>query len=140
MPLAEIVTEPDMSHPSEAVAFLNALRNLIVYASVSDCDMEKGQLRCDANVSLKPKGSDQLGTRTEMKNLNSISHVRAAIEYEIERQADILDQGGAVVQETRRWDVEQGMSLSLRSKEEATTIAISGSRSHARASGSRLGQ
>jgi aspartyl-tRNA(Asn)/glutamyl-tRNA(Gln) amidotransferase subunit B len=81
--------------------------------------MEKGQLRCDANVSLKPRGSDRLGTRTEMKNLNSISNVRAAIEYEIERQTDILDQGGVVVQETRRWDVDQGMSFSLRSKEEA---------------------
>jgi len=119
VPLAEIVTEPDMNSSAEAVAFLNALRNLIVYAGVSDCDMEKGQLRCDANVSLKPRGSDRLGTRTEMKNLNSISNVRAAIEYEIERQADILDQGGVVVQETRRWDVDQGMSFSLRSKEEA---------------------
>ena len=119
VPLAEIVTEPDMSSSAEAVAFLNALRNLIIYAGISDCDMEKGQLRCDANVSLKSKGSETLGTRTEMKNLNSISNVKAAIEYEIERQADILDEGGAVMQETRRWDVEQGMSFSLRSKEEA---------------------
>ena len=113
VPLAEIVTEPDMSSSAEAVAFLNALRNLIIYAGISDCDMEKGQMRCDANVSLKPKGSEKLGTRTEMKNLNSISNVKAAIEYEIERQADILDEGGAVVQETRRWDVDQGMSFSL---------------------------
>lgn len=119
VPLAEIVTEPDMSSSAEAVAFLNALRNLIIYAGISDCDMEKGQLRCDANVSLKPKGSDKLGTRTEMKNLNSISNVKAAIEYEIERQADVLESGDLVVQETRRWDVVQGMSYSLRSKEEA---------------------
>ncbi|MGB0409912.1 MAG: Asp-tRNA(Asn)/Glu-tRNA(Gln) amidotransferase subunit GatB [Opitutales bacterium] len=119
VPLAEIVTEPDMSSSAEAVAFLNALRNLITYVGISDCDMEKGQLRCDANVSLRPKGSDKLGTRTEMKNLNSISNVKAAIEYEIERQTDILNEGGVITQETRRWDVEQGVSFSLRSKEEA---------------------
>ncbi len=119
VPLAEIVTEPDMSTSEEAVAFLNALRNLIVYAGISDCDMEKGQMRCDANVSLRPVGSDKLGTRTEMKNLNSISNVRAAIEYEIERQTEILEEGGTIVQETRRWDVESGTSFSLRSKEEA---------------------
>jgi aspartyl-tRNA(Asn)/glutamyl-tRNA(Gln) amidotransferase subunit B len=119
VPLAEIVTEPDMSSSAEAVAFLNALRNLIIYAGISDCDMEKGQLRCDANVSLKPKGSDTLGTRTEMKNLNSISNVKAAIEYEIQRQTEILEEGGSIVQETRRWDVEKGCSFSLRSKEEA---------------------
>ncbi len=119
VPLAEIVTEPDMSSSAEAVAFLNALRNLIIYAGISDCDMEKGQLRCDANVSLKPVGSTELGTRTEMKNLNSISNVKAAIEYEIERQRDVLESGNLVVQETRRWDVDQGISFSLRSKEEA---------------------
>lgn len=119
VPLAEIVTEPDLFSSTEAVAFLNALRNLIIYAGISDCDMEKGQLRCDANVSLRPTGTDDLGTRTEMKNLNSISNVKAAIDYEIARQAEILDEGGAVVQETRRWDVESGSSFSLRSKEEA---------------------
>lgn len=119
VPLAEIVTEPDMSSSTEAVAFLNCLRNLIVYAGISDCDMEKGQMRCDANVSLRPIGSDQLGTRTEMKNLNSISNVKASIDYEIERQAEILEAGGSIVQETRRWDVDKGMSFSLRSKEEA---------------------
>ncbi|MEM7790602.1 MAG: Asp-tRNA(Asn)/Glu-tRNA(Gln) amidotransferase subunit GatB [Verrucomicrobiota bacterium] len=119
VPLAEIVTEPDLSSSTEAVAFLNALRNLIIYAEISDCDMEKGQMRCDANVSLRPVGSDKLGTRTEMKNLNSISNVKAAIEYEIERQTEILEEGGEIIQETRRWDVEQGSSFSLRSKEEA---------------------
>ena len=119
VPLAEIVTEPDLQSSSEAVAFLNALRNLIIYAGISDCDMEKGQMRCDANVSLRPVGTDSLGTRTEMKNLNSISNVKAAIEYEIARQTEILDEGGAIIQETRRWNVDSGSSSSLRSKEEA---------------------
>ena len=119
VPLAEIVTEPDMNTSTEVVAFLNALRNLIVYAGISDCDMEKGQMRCDANVSLRPVGSDKLGTRTEMKNLNSISNVKAAVEYEIQRQADILDEGGAITQETRRWDAGKSESFSLRSKEDA---------------------
>ena len=119
VPLAEIVTEPDLFSSTEAVAFLNALRNLIVSAGISDCDMEKGQLRCDANVSLRPVGSEALGTRTEMKNLNSISNVKAAIEYEIERQTEQLEAGENVLQETRRWNVESGTSFSLRSKEEA---------------------
>ena len=119
VPLAEIVTEPDMSSSTEAVAFLNCLRNMIVYAGISDCDMEKGQLRCDANVSLRPVGTVKLGTRTEMKNLNSISNVKAAIEYEIDRQTEVLNGGGSITQETRRWDVESGSSFSLRSKEEA---------------------
>lgn len=119
VPLAEIVTEPDMHSSTEAVAFLNCLRKLIVYADISNCDMEKGQMRCDANVSVRPVGSDTLGTRTEMKNLNSISNVKAAIEYEIERQTEILQEGGSIVQETRRWDVDQARSCSLRTKEEA---------------------
>lgn len=119
VPLAEIVTEPDMSSSVEAVAFLNCLRNMITYADISDCDMEKGQMRCDANVSIRPVGSDKLGTRTEMKNLNSISNVKASIEYEIGRQTEILEEGGAITQETRRWDVDKGISFSLRSKEEA---------------------
>ena len=119
VPLAEIVTEPDLHSAAEAVAFLNALRHLIVYAGVSDCDMEKGQLRCDANVSLRPVGSETLGTRTEMKNLNSISNVKTAIDYEIERQTAVLVSGDTVIQETRRWDAGKGESFSLRSKEEA---------------------
>ena len=119
VPLAEIVTEPDMSSSTEAVAFLNCLRNMIIYAGISDCNMEKGQMRCDANVSIRPVGSDKLGTRTEMKNLNSISNVKASIEYEIERQTEILEEGGTITQETRRWDVDKGISFSLRSKEEA---------------------
>ena len=119
VPLAEIVTEPDLHSSIEAVAFLNALRNLIIFAGISDCDMEKGQMRCDANVSLRLKGSDVLGTRTEMKNLNSISNVKSSIEYEIKRQAKILDAGESVIQETRRWDASKNSSFSLRSKEEA---------------------
>ena len=108
-----------MSSSTEAVAFLNCLRNMIIYAGISDCDMEKGQMRCDANVSIRPVGSDKLGTRTEMKNLNSISNVKASIEYEIERQTEILEEGGTITQETRRWDVDKAISFSLRSKEEA---------------------
>lgn len=119
VPLAEIVTEPDLSSSEEAVAFLNALRNLIVAGGLSDCDMEKGQMRCDANVSIRPRGEPQLGVRTEMKNLNSISNVRAAIDYEIARQIKRLRAGESVVQETRRWDADAGRSASLRSKEDA---------------------
>ena len=119
VPLAEIVTEPDLNSSEEAVAFLNALRQLIHYTGVSDCDMEKGQMRCDANVSLKPVGQTELGTRTEMKNLNSISNVRAAINYEIARQTELLEDGKSITQETRRWNAENNTSSSLRSKEEA---------------------
>lgn len=119
VPLAEIVTEPDLYSSEEAVAFLNALRNLIIFAGISDCDMEKGQMRCDANVSLRLKGSEILGTRTEMKNLNSISNVKSAIEFEIKRQAKLLDAGESVIQETRRWDATKNLSFSLRTKEEA---------------------
>lgn len=119
VPLAEIVTMPDMSTSEEAVALLNALRVNLVYAGISDCDMEKGQLRCDANVSIREKGSTVLNTRTEMKNLNSVSAVKDAIEYEIRRQKRLYEKGEAIVQETRRWDVEAGKSYSLRSKEDA---------------------
>lgn len=119
VPLAEIVTEPCMTSADEAVAFLNALRLLATYAGVSDCDMEKGQLRCDANVSLKPRGQSRLGTRTETKNLNSVSNVKAAIEAEIQRQSRILLAGGSIDQETRRWDADRNESFTLRSKEDA---------------------
>ena len=119
VPLAEIVTEPDLHSSEEAVAFLNALRNLILYSGVSQCDMEKGEMRCDANISLRPRGSSNLGTRSEIKNLNSISNVKAAIEYEIKRQVQILNSNQLVAQETRRWDANKMQSFSLRSKEEA---------------------
>jgi aspartyl-tRNA(Asn)/glutamyl-tRNA(Gln) amidotransferase subunit B len=117
--LAEIVTTPCLTHADQAVAFLQALRLLATYAGISDCDMEKGQMRCDANVSLKPKGSAKLGTRTETKNLNSTRNVKAAIESEIRRQKQVLLGGGHIVQETLRWDAERGQSISLRSKEDA---------------------
>jgi len=117
--LAEIVTDPDLRSSDECVAFLNALRMNLANAGVSDCDMEKGQMRCDANVSLRPKGSEVLGTRSETKNLNSVSAVKAAVESEIRRQKKILDKGELVVQETRRWDMEEGKSYTLRTKEEA---------------------
>lgn len=118
-PLMEIVTEPDLHTPEECVAFLNALRMTLSNAGISDCDMEKGQLRCDANISVRPAGSTELNTRTEMKNLNSVAHVRDAVAYEIRRQTQVYREGGAVVQETRRWNVDGGFTSSLRGKEHA---------------------
>lgn len=119
VPLLEIVTEPDLFNAEEAVAFLNALRITLSNAGISDCDMEKGQMRCDANVSIRPKGASTLGNRNEMKNLNSVSGVKAAIDYEIKRQSKVLDSGGFVEQETRRWNAEKGYTVSMRSKENA---------------------
>ena len=118
-PLLEIVSEPDLFNSTEVVAYLNSLRYTLTYAGISDCDMEKGQMRCDANVSVRPKGSSTLGTRTEMKNLNSVSGTKAAIDYEIQRQINELQQGRSIPQETRRWNAESGITESLRSKEEA---------------------
>ncbi|MGJ3241911.1 MAG: Asp-tRNA(Asn)/Glu-tRNA(Gln) amidotransferase subunit GatB [Opitutales bacterium] len=118
-PLLEIVSEPDLFSPDECVAFLNALRMLLSNAGISDCDMEKGQMRCDANVSVRPKGALPLGLRTEMKNLNSVSGVKAAVTYEIQRQIDRVASGGKVVQETRRWNMAEGYTSSMRNKEEA---------------------
>jgi aspartyl-tRNA(Asn)/glutamyl-tRNA(Gln) amidotransferase subunit B len=118
-PLIEIVTEPDMFSPEEAFAFLTALRNTLVYSGMSDCDMEKGQMRCDANVSVRPVGSDQLGTKVELKNLNSISGVKNGIAYEIKRQSKVLSEGGTIYQETRRWDADQNVTSVMRTKEEA---------------------
>lgn len=119
VPLLEIVSEPDIASSDEAVAYLKALRALLIYSGVSDADMEKGNFRCDVNVSIRPVGSTTLGTRSEVKNLNSFRYVQKAIEYEIQRQAELLDDGGKVVQETRLWDVKQGRTFSMRSKEEA---------------------
>ncbi len=118
-PLMEIVTEPDMSSPEEARIFLETLRNLMRYTGVSKADMEKGQLRCDINVSVKPKGSKILGTRTEIKNVNSFRFVQKALEYEIERQIKVISKGGEVIQETRTFDPSTGKTYSMRSKEEA---------------------
>ena len=118
-PLLEIVSEPDLRSAEEALAFLQALRMLLTAAGVSTCDMEKGQMRCDANVSVRPRGSDVLNPRAEMKNLNSITGVRNAIDYEIRRQSKVYARGGTVVQETRRWDAAAGRTTSMRGKEEA---------------------
>ena len=118
-PLIEIVTEPDLYSAEEAFAFLTALRRILVYAGISDCDMEKGQLRCDANISIRPEGSETLGTKVELKNLNSISGVRNGVAYEIARQKQVLSEGGSLVQETRRWDADRNMTTSMRTKEEA---------------------
>jgi len=118
-PLLEIVSEPDLYSPEECVAFLNALRMALRNAGIADCDMEKGQLRCDANVSVRPAGSDVLNTRSEMKNLNSVVSVKNAVAYEIKRQAEVYESGGTVVQETRRWNAEGGYTSSLRNKEQA---------------------
>jgi aspartyl-tRNA(Asn)/glutamyl-tRNA(Gln) amidotransferase subunit B len=119
VPLAEIVSEPDMRGPDEAVAYLQALRDILRWVGVSDCKMEEGSLRCDANISLRPRGAAQFGTRAEIKNMNSFKSVARAIEYEVKRQAEVLDRGDKVVQETRAWDEEGQVTHSLRSKEEA---------------------
>jgi aspartyl-tRNA(Asn)/glutamyl-tRNA(Gln) amidotransferase subunit B len=119
VPLMEIVSEPDMHSAAEAFAYLTSLRMHLVYAGISDCDMEKGQMRCDANVSIRPAGQRGLGTKVELKNLNSISGVKHGIEYEIRRQRSILDGGGAVFQETRRWNAETCMTTLMRTKETA---------------------
>lgn len=117
--LIEIVTEPDLFSAEEAFAFLTSLRIHMLYAGISDCDMEKGQMRCDANISLRPEGATKLGTKVELKNLNSISGVRNGIEYEIKRQTKLLNEGDVIVQETRKWDAEAGFSSPMRSKEMA---------------------
>ncbi len=118
-PLVEIVSEPDLRSPEEAKAYLEKLKAIMLYCDVSDVKMEQGSLRCDANVSLRPYDQEQLGTRAELKNMNSFRGVQRGLEYEQMRQADILDSGGKVVQETRRWDEAQGKTFSMRSKEEA---------------------
>ncbi len=118
-PLMEIVTDPAMHSADEAFAFLTALKTLIIQGDISDCDMEKGQMRCDANISIRPVGDPNLGTKVELKNLNSISYVRDGIAHEIRRQIAVTESGGKIVQETRDYDGEAGTSQSLRSKEMA---------------------
>ena len=119
IPLIEIVSEPDLRSPAEAREYLVQLKAILDYAEVSDVNMEEGSLRCDANVSLRPVGQKELGTRTELKNINSFKFVQKALEYEIERQAKVLDQGDKVVQETRLYDSDKGVTFTMRSKEEA---------------------
>ena len=118
-PLMEIVSEPDIRTPEEASEYLKKLRAILRYIEVSDADMEKGNFRCDANISIRPKGSKEFGTRAEVKNVNSFKFVQKALEYEIKRQAQVLDDGGRVIQETRLFDSTKGVTFSMRSKEEA---------------------
>lgn len=118
-PLIEIVSEPDIDSADEAVAYLTELKKILEYIDVSDCNMEQGSLRVDANVSVRPEGTDRLGTRVEIKNLNSFKAVKAAIEYEISRQSDLIESGGKVVQETRLYNAARNTTQSMRSKEEA---------------------
>lgn len=119
VPLIEIVSEPDMRSAAEARAYMEQLKAILEYSDVCDCKMQEGSLRCDANISVMPEGATEFGTRAEIKNLNSFRALERAIEYEVERQIEIVEDGGHVVQETRTWDDANGVTLSMRSKEEA---------------------
>lgn len=119
VPLIEIVTHPDLRSPEDAFEYLTALKAVLLYAEASDCNMEEGSLRCDANVSVRRRGDEELGTRAEIKNLNSFRNVQRAVEHEIARQVTVIESGGGVVQETRLWDADRGETASMRSKEEA---------------------
>src|SRR5262245_8786561 len=119
VPLMEIVSEPDLTSADMAYEYLNALKDILIYAGVSDCDMEKGMVRCDVNVSVRPVGQKELGRKIEIKNMNSFSGVRNALEYEIKRQIGVVEKGGSLVQETRRWDDAAGVTESMRTKEMA---------------------
>jgi aspartyl-tRNA(Asn)/glutamyl-tRNA(Gln) amidotransferase subunit B len=118
-PLMEIVSQPDIESPEEAFAYLTSLKQALIYGGVSDADMEKGQLRCDCNVSVRPKGQTELGAKIELKNLNTISGVRRALAYEVERQIKALERGERLQQETRRWDDNLGETQLMRTKESA---------------------
>jgi aspartyl-tRNA(Asn)/glutamyl-tRNA(Gln) amidotransferase subunit B len=119
VPLMEIVSEPDIRSGQEAKEYLQKLKSILEYIEVSDCNMEEGSLRCDANISVRPIGEEKFGTKTEIKNMNSFKNVQKAIEYEIKRQIKEIKNGGKIVQETRLWDPELGVTISMRSKEEA---------------------
>src|SRR5579863_6363959 len=118
-PLIEIVTDPDLRSAAEAAEFFSSLRAILVWLDVNDGNMEEGSLRCDANLSIRPRGASVLGTKTEVKNLNSFRFLQKALEHEIERQTAVIEHGGRVVQETRLWDAAEGATVSMRSKEEA---------------------
>jgi aspartyl-tRNA(Asn)/glutamyl-tRNA(Gln) amidotransferase subunit B len=118
-PLIEIVSEPDLRSSDEAYAYMTEIKQVLQYIGVSDCDMEKGQLRCDANVSVRLRGAEKFGTRAEIKNLNSFRFLKLAVEYEVERQIELVESGGTVIQETRLFNVETGQTVSMRSKEQA---------------------
>ena len=119
VPLIEIVSEPDISTPEEAYQYLTRLKEIILYTGVSDCNMEEGSLRCDANVSVRPRGQKELGTKTEIKNVNSFRFIRDALEYEISRQIDVIESGGKISQETRLYNANEGKTYGMRSKEQA---------------------
>ncbi len=119
VPLIEIVSEPDITSSSEAYEYLTRLKEIILYTGVSDCNMEEGSLRCDANVSVRPRGQKQFGTKTEIKNVNSFRFIREALEFEIDRQIGIIESGGKIMQETRLYNPSEGKTYSMRSKEEA---------------------
>ena len=118
-PLVEIVSEPDLRTPDEAFEYLTRMKEILLYTGVSDCNMEEGSLRCDANVSVMRKGAARYGTKAEVKNVNSFRYIRAALEYEIERQIGVIEDGGRVVQESRLWNNAEGRTFSMRSKEQA---------------------
>jgi len=119
VPLIEIVSEPDISTPDEAYEYLTRLKEIILYTGVSDCNMEEGSLRADANVSVRPRGQKELGTKTEIKNVNSFRFIRDALEYEIARQIDVIESGGKITQETRLYNANEGKTYGMRSKEQA---------------------
>src|SRR6184192_1522597 len=119
VPLIEIVSEPEISSPDEAYEYLTRLKEIILYTGVSDCNMEEGSLRCDANVSVRPRGQAKFGTKTEVKNVNSFRFIREALEYEIDRQIEVLEAGGMISQETRLYNANQGKTYAMRSKEQA---------------------
>jgi aspartyl-tRNA(Asn)/glutamyl-tRNA(Gln) amidotransferase subunit B len=119
VPLIEIVSEPDIATPDEAYEYLTRLKEIILYTGVSDCNMEEGSLRCDANVSIRPRGQKELGTKTEIKNVNSFRFIRDALEYEIERQIEVVESGGKITQETRLYNANEGKTYGMRSKEQA---------------------
>ncbi len=118
-PLLEIVSEPDLRTPAEATAYLKALRDILMYLEICDGNMEEGSFRCDANVSVRKKGDEAFGTRSELKNLNSFRYIERSLDYEIERQINLIKKGGSVIQETRLFNAEQGATYSMRGKEEA---------------------
>jgi aspartyl-tRNA(Asn)/glutamyl-tRNA(Gln) amidotransferase subunit B len=119
VPLIEIVSEPDMSTPEEAYEYLTLLKEIILYTGVSDCNMEEGSLRCDANISVRPRGQKEFGTKTEIKNVNSFRFVREALEYEIGRQIEVIESGAKITQETRLYNSNEGRTYGMRSKEQA---------------------
>ena len=119
VPLMEIVSEPDLTSADMAYEYLNALKDILIYGGVSDCDMEKGMVRCDVNVSVRPRGTKELGAKIEIKNMNSFSGVRRALEYEIPRQIEVVSKGGKLIQSTRRWDDVAGITEGMRTKEHA---------------------